>query len=100
MQLEGTPLDLFKMLCQSYSVMVLPSSGTYFLRTYEEAHALDDQIGPLRAARIAAYKRELLAALVREGFTRAEAMKIVAADPTPAPEAIAKRVKREEPARK
>ena len=66
-------------------VLVKDDKGVYYLRPLDPADAaLDSLTKPETAYRIAAYKHNLYTALMKEGFTPEEAMKIVvASDPIP-----------------
>lgn len=78
-----TPMKAIASLMGGLGLDLNSLDGEYYLRSYREAHGFDENPGPYRAARLAAYKRLYFEALMRAGFSREEAMRILVSEPTP-----------------
>lgn len=62
-----TPLDAIRVISTSLNLDFRKVADVYYLRTYREIHEIEEVIGPMRAARIAAYRRNLYEAFLRKG---------------------------------
>jgi hypothetical protein len=80
---QMTPKEVIYVLVGGNLMDVNILNGCCYIQAYEEKYNFSEFPGPVRAARLARYKAQYYTALLREGFSKEAALRIVVSEPSP-----------------